>query len=740
MYVDSRYAGSQLEVGVLGRIRVRNGGGETVPYSAFSRLERRPTTDKIPHSDRLPSLIVVGTLEENDLAGLRSRIEPVLDRTVFPPGVSWRIGGVADVMGETFRELARALAIAVFLVYAVMVIQFERFSQPLVIMGAVPFVLIGVALSLAVFGTRISMMTFFGVIALGGMVVNNAIVLVEFANQRRDEGLAVREAIVEAARVRLRPILITTITTLLGLVPLALAVGEGSEIYAPLGQVIGGGLLSSTLVSLGIVPLLYEILENRRLRRKTGGGGKRKSKGLSGAGAVLLVLLVLRPGELPAQSTTGNPAARDISGLTALALSDDPALLAARHDAAAAELGIREAKARRGPVLDLEAGTSFLSDPMISVPAGALGTLPPALGATPLPARDTDVVGKADDFRYDISAVLEQPLFTWGRISSGVRMAEAGGRAAAENVRIREVELTAGIRIAMESLALIQKMKVLTIRQKELGQRLSDLTLQNVEEGFALETEYRTSRNRLQQILLLLSSLERQEKDLLLTLERSSGLEKLEVEDLILPDPVVSAVAYRLPTEAELLASAYRSNPSLASLRSLAELSEAELAMRQGETAPRPDLAFRTEFSYGGGFDRPPDDPDGSWTLTLGLHSTLADSGRSRAAMRGSLESHQAAVLRVEEGRREISAYIRSTLHAMDLNRENLRYFEDLSSADAARAEQKKQRWESGYGREEEWILAEMDRLASELQRLREFSDYLRNDRQLRSAAGVPLK
>lgn len=266
--VDSTLVGGSLPDGILGRISVRNRAGTIVPYSAFADLERRSTTDRIPHSNRLPSLIVVGTLTENDLSGIRSRIEPRLADTVLPAGVSWRIVGAADLMGDTFRELARALAIAIFLVYAVMVIQFERFNQPFVIMGAVPFVLIGVALTLAVFGTRITMMTFFGVIALGGMVVNNAIVLVEFANQRRGEGATVREAILDAAQIRLKPILITTLTTLLGLIPLAFAIGEGSEIYAPLGQVIGGGLLTSTLISLAIVPILYETLENRLERKK----------------------------------------------------------------------------------------------------------------------------------------------------------------------------------------------------------------------------------------------------------------------------------------------------------------------------------------------------------------------------------------------------------------------------------------------------------------------------------------
>ena len=268
IFIDSDRAEEPMQPGALGGIRVRNAAGRTVPYSAFSSFERRSSTDSIPHTDRMPSILVVGDLVETDLTAISGRITPILENASFPPGVSWKIVGATEMMGDTFRSLFKALGIAIFLVYAVMVIQFERFTQPFIIMGAVPFVLIGVALSMAAFGGRITMMSLFGIIALGGMVVNNAIVLVEFTNQRRREGLSIRDAVLDAARIRLKPILITTLTTILGLIPLAFAIGEGSEIYAPLGQVIGGGLLTSTLITLGLVPVLYELSENRRENRE----------------------------------------------------------------------------------------------------------------------------------------------------------------------------------------------------------------------------------------------------------------------------------------------------------------------------------------------------------------------------------------------------------------------------------------------------------------------------------------
>ncbi|HPB66907.1 MAG TPA: efflux RND transporter permease subunit, partial [Spirochaetales bacterium] len=147
-------------------------------------------------------------------------------------------------------------------VYSVMVIQFERFMQPLIIMASIPFCLIGVVLGLYLFGSTMSIIAMLAVIALGGTVVNNAIVMVDYINQlRRDYGLELREAILQGCANRLRPILMTALTTLFGVLPMALAHGNGSEVYAPLGQAIFGGLLSSTVITLVIIPVLYESLE-----------------------------------------------------------------------------------------------------------------------------------------------------------------------------------------------------------------------------------------------------------------------------------------------------------------------------------------------------------------------------------------------------------------------------------------------------------------------------------------------
>ncbi|GAB1457845.1 hypothetical protein MASR2M48_31530 [Spirochaetota bacterium] len=180
----------------------------------------------------------------------------------YPLASKYRTTGTSELIGDSISGLLVALAIAVFLVYAVMVIQFERFMQPLIIMASIPFCLIGVVLGLYLFGSSMSIIAMLALIALGGTVVNNAIVMVDYINQlRHDYGMDLRDAILQGCANRLRPILMTAMTTLFGVLPMALAHGNGSEVYAPLGQAIFGGLLSSTVITLVIIPVLYEILE-----------------------------------------------------------------------------------------------------------------------------------------------------------------------------------------------------------------------------------------------------------------------------------------------------------------------------------------------------------------------------------------------------------------------------------------------------------------------------------------------
>jgi HAE1 family hydrophobic/amphiphilic exporter-1 len=179
-----------------------------------------------------------------------------------PQGFNLGFGSEAEEQARAFSQLQWMLVLAVILVYAVMASQYESLRDPFIIMFSVPLGAIGVVLALKLTGTTFSLQAYIGVIMLAGIVVSNAILLVDYTNVlRRRDGVPLRDAVELAGRTRLRPILMTTLTTILGLVPMSLAIGDGAELQAPLGRVVIGGLLASTLITLVFVPTLYTLFE-----------------------------------------------------------------------------------------------------------------------------------------------------------------------------------------------------------------------------------------------------------------------------------------------------------------------------------------------------------------------------------------------------------------------------------------------------------------------------------------------
>jgi HAE1 family hydrophobic/amphiphilic exporter-1 len=194
-------------------------------------------------------------------------VQPLLRQITLPRGFSFVYGGEFEDQQESFRDLAMALVLAVMLVYMVMASQFESLIHPLIIMFSIPFALIGVIATLILTGTTLNVQALMGVIMLAGIVVNNAIVLVDYINMmRKKHDTPLINAVEDGGRRRLRPILMTTFTTALALTPMAIGLGEGSELQAPMARVVIGGLLVSTLITLVLIPTVYTAVEERRNR------------------------------------------------------------------------------------------------------------------------------------------------------------------------------------------------------------------------------------------------------------------------------------------------------------------------------------------------------------------------------------------------------------------------------------------------------------------------------------------
>lgn len=207
--------------------------------------------------------VVSANLNYGDLGAAAVEINSIIDRIPMPAEFNVRLAGQNMEMNTSFRSLQFALLLAIFLVYLVMASQFESFLHPFVILFTIPLALIGSILALWITKSTISVVVFIGLILLAGIVVNNAIVLLDLINKLREKGMSKRDAILEGGRTRLRPILMTTLTTALGLLPLAIGMGEGAEVRAPMAITVIGGLLVSTLLTLIVIPVVYSIMDRK---------------------------------------------------------------------------------------------------------------------------------------------------------------------------------------------------------------------------------------------------------------------------------------------------------------------------------------------------------------------------------------------------------------------------------------------------------------------------------------------
>ena len=245
----------------LRNLNIAQTGTTPIPLSSVASVVETEGPAEIRRSDGERAALITANLVGRDLASASAAIEAELEAMTLPMGFDWRMGGQQQEMETSFASMRFAILLAVFMVYLVMASQFESLLHPFVILFSVPFSLIGVLVTLYLLNVTVSVVVLIGVIMLAGIVVNNAIILVDTTNRLRREGRAKLEALKEAGELRLRPILMTTSTTVLGLLPMALGLGEGSELRAPMAITVIGGLLVSTLLTLLIIPAVYSVVD-----------------------------------------------------------------------------------------------------------------------------------------------------------------------------------------------------------------------------------------------------------------------------------------------------------------------------------------------------------------------------------------------------------------------------------------------------------------------------------------------
>ena len=290
IHLSSNIADGNITADTISNVHIVTSKGQDVSFANLSDIKVEKSISQINHSDRAKTITVSATLVSENTSGVSARVNQYLSNHPLPNGVNSKSGGIMALIGDMVMPMVTAIAIAIFLVYIVMALQFEKIKQPLLIMMTIPFCFIGVVLGLLIFGSTLNLLSLLGLVSLAGIVVNNGIILVDYINQLRvsrrleiakergtqdrdgeyhveltvaEENQLLHDCVADGAASRIKPILITTLTTLLGDIPMAVAHGEGAELYAPMGQAIVGGLITSTLITLVLIPVLYYMVEKK---------------------------------------------------------------------------------------------------------------------------------------------------------------------------------------------------------------------------------------------------------------------------------------------------------------------------------------------------------------------------------------------------------------------------------------------------------------------------------------------
>lgn len=254
----------------LTNITIRSNTGASIPLTEVANVEITDGALQINRENQKNYVTVNANTKDIDTNTVQKLIDEKLSAYPFPEGYEYEYGGTTEQMQEAFTKLALVLIIAIVLIYMIMASQFESLVYPTIVMFSMPLAITGGILGLLITGNTITVTSFMGFIMLVGMVVNNAIVLVDYTNQLRERGLECFDALIEAGPSRLRPILMTTLTTIIGMLPMALGTGEGTETQKPMAIAIIFGMAISTIVTLILIPILYLGITNFRnkLRRK----------------------------------------------------------------------------------------------------------------------------------------------------------------------------------------------------------------------------------------------------------------------------------------------------------------------------------------------------------------------------------------------------------------------------------------------------------------------------------------
>jgi multidrug efflux pump subunit AcrB/outer membrane protein TolC len=541
-----------------------------------------------------------------------NRIKPVADKLPLPPGYRLWYGGEYENQNDTFPEMVNALMISCIGIYLILMFQFRSVIEPFVIMAAIPLGLLGASLGFVITKNPFGFTGFLGIVSLGGVVVRNSIILVDYIRERMKEGVEVEEAAIEAGERRLRPIFLTTMAAAVGVTPMILS---GSTMWSPLGSAIAFGLVGSMFFTLVVIPVLYVVIH------------KHRSKPGPVAAAALLAILFGVAGHAETRKLTLDEA-------VAMATQQNSTVKIASDKVKATDARVRQARAGYFPALTNDSTLAHIADVQsIDIPQGSLGVYP---GVGPLPAAGVSLAQGKSNFAVSMNTVT-QPLTQYFKTRAGVDVNRADAAGARSDVRRAENEAAYKVKEVYYGILTTERRRDAVDAQIRAAELRITETHNAVESGVVLEVKAVEVRAQIAQARHVRGQLQDAVQDMKLELADLCGLPVDTDLELALPLVPVSDAS---PQTGLVVSTALDRNPEIEA--AVHQLEKARAGVRAARAEYIPDVSAFAQHIYQ---DGAPFLSRNNGVFGLSLKWTVFEFGKRR----GQVTEREAEVAQAED-------------------------------------------------------------------------------------------
>lgn len=453
-------------------------GAALVPVGSIARYELSTSPSEINRMDLSREVVVSGNLDGVPLGTVVAQVNTAAAKLTMPPGYRVVLSGENEAMEESFGYMGEALVLAIIFVYLILAAQFESFIDPFAIMLSLPLSIVGMATMLLITRDTINIISLIGLIMLMGLVTKNAILLVDFTKVLRRRGLARREAVIQAGRTRLRPIVMTTCAMVFGMLPLALGLGSGGEMRAPMARAVIGGLITSTLLTLIVVPVVYTLLDDFT----TWLFGKRVKAAAAAVGVALVAALAA-----PAQAQTAAPRVLTLEEALRIAGEQNRDVRKAIEYQQWAVGKYQEERANALPTVQFSGNMLRQFDntqTKLFKNFGGFGSSSDSSSS----GNVTEIFGGRQDLRT-AELTMRQPLFTWGLVGAGIRAARVGFTFADAQVTRNRQTVARDVSTAFYDVLVAKELAAIADEDVAHRQRHLDETRKRQSAGTATEYE-----------------------------------------------------------------------------------------------------------------------------------------------------------------------------------------------------------------------------------------------------------